>query len=272
MPATIKPFLGLPERLGNVRSGAGQRTGAPLSRLGPAQANVLPGRGERLPGLTTARSLPGGGDATGLGIDIGGADLGGLSQLGRDGLIEGLGQNGEEGDAGESLFQIEIPEELRRQAEEGIGREAGRAQFTLGGSEIAAQAGRTQRELRGQPFLQGASASGFAQQRIRQVTMQKNKALQRLAIGIESRSEQVRRRALDELKAVEFQNEQLKRDFENMRERERLQAEARRQRFLLAERQFRANRPRPWFEQAANIGLNVAASQVTGGITAGGGP
>ncbi len=269
MPATIKPFL-------DIQTGTRARApGSRLSQFGLPQGGLRDimgdgGNGEDGGGRGLVGGISGfinrrlerldgeGGNGERRGLD----DIGGLRDIDRLG-------DGDDADGAESLFQIEIPEELRRQAEEGIGRAAGRAEFTLGGSEIAAQAGRTQRELRGQPFLQGASASGFAQQRVRQVTIQKNKALQRLAIGIESKSEQVRRRALDELKAIEFQNEQLKRDFENMRERERLQAEARRQRFLLAERQFRATRPKPWWEQAVGFGLEVGPSLATGGITGG---
>ncbi len=271
MPATIKPFF--PGRLN-----LGTRTRQGLQQFGLPQDDALTGRGGLPSGITAARpsgeGLPQNGDGQPIGDPFRNVEdilpPAGLPLQQGFGEIAESAQDPEAGvGAGESLFQIEIPEELRRQAEEGIGRAAGRAEFTLAGSEIAGEAGRAQRELRGQPFLQGASASGFARQRIRQVTLQKNKALQRLAIGIESKSEQVRRKALDELKAVEFLNEQLRRDFENMREREKLQAEARRQKFLLAERQFRATQPKPWWEQGAAIGLNVAASYITGGLTAG---
>ncbi len=268
MPPTIKPFF--PGRL-NLDT----RTRQGLQQFRQPQDD---GRGGFLSGMTAARQVPGGetlpidtsardNEIGGLRDILGGGGNGDDETGGLRDIVDRLG-DGEEG-AGESLFQIEIPEELRRQAEEGIGRAAGRAEFTLAGSEIAGEAGRAQRELRGQPFLQGASASGFAQQRVRQVTIQKNKALQRLAIGIESKSEQVRRQALDELKATEFLNEQIKRDFENRREQEKLQAEARRQRFLLAEQQFRATRAKPWWEQAIGFGLEVGPSLATGGITGG---
>lgn len=279
MPATIKPFLDIPGRLTNLFPGTGTRTraqGSRLSQFGLPQGDALTGRGGLPSGITAARprgeALPQNGNGQPIGDPFRNVeDI--LPPIGRPpqqgfGEIPESAQAPETG-AGESLFQIEIPEELRRQAEEGIGRAAGRAEFTLAGSEIAGEAGRAQRELRGQPFLQGASASGFARQRIRQVTLQKNKALQRLAIGIESKSEQVRRQALDELKATEFLNEQLRRDFENMREREKLEAEVRRQRYEQALAQFQAQHPSAGQQIGgflASVIPSVAVSAATGGL------
>ncbi len=278
MPPTIKPFF--PGRL-NLDT----RTRQGLQQFRQPQDD---GRGGLPSGMTAARQLPGA-ETPPIGTpDRTMQDI--LKDAGFEGpdsetmgdpfrrvedTLPPLGGNGDDlgdggnGGAGESLFQIEIPEELRRQAEEGIGREAGRAEFIGAGSEIAGEAGRAQRELRGQPFLQGASASGFAQQRVRQVTIQKNKALQRLAIGIESKSEQVRRQALDELKATEFLNEQIKRDFENRREQERLDAEVRRQRLEAALAQFQAQHP-GFEEQLASFFTSavpsIAISAATGGV------
>lgn len=155
-------------------------------------------------------------------------------------------------------FGTRISEDLLRQSREGLGREYGRASFILGGAPIAEEFNLAQRDVQARGALQSTSGSGFARQRVQELELGKQKALNKLRLGIEGQNEEARRAALDELSAIEEQNKQFQRGLENQRRLEQLQGAQRaaelQRGFTVAEREGGGG----LFGSVLGFGLNLA--------------
>jgi hypothetical protein len=124
-------------------------------------------------------------------------------------------------------FQVEIPDWLQRFSEEGYGAGFMRDVLQLGGTPLASKANVMQRQLAENPFLQGVSGSGFAQKQIESLGVEKSKQLSSLQLGAEQKNLGIQRGALARLRELERFNEQIERDWRNMNQMERFQAQQR---------------------------------------------
>lgn len=140
-------------------------------------------------------------------------------------------------------FKIEIPDWLKGFSQEGYGAEWMRGNLQMGGGKLASEANVMQRQLAANPFLQGASGSGFAGKKMQALDVEKSKQLSSLQLGVESKNLQVQRSSLDRLRELERFNAQIERDFTNMSETERLDALRRKYAYEAALKQYRAQNP-----------------------------
>lgn len=205
-------------------------------------------------------------------------DFGGKPRTDRGGGRTGLGDgegNGDGDDNGgftrtpkepfdEDPFQLDIPDWLRKASEQGFGQEFLRSSQQLGGTPLSEQTNIATRGLREQSFLQGVSGSGFAGDKIRQLELNRGKALQKLQLGIESQNEATKRQALSQLKNIELFNEQVQRDFANMSEIEKLNQLQRQFQLQSAQKQFES--------QFQSTGTQLAGLGFSGGLALAGVP
>lgn len=172
-------------------------------------------------------------------------------------------------------FQLDIPDWLRRVSEEGFGQGFLRSSQQLGGTPLSERTNVAARGLREQSFLQGVSGSGFAGDKIRQLNLDRDKALNQLQLGIASQNEATQRQALSQLKDIELFNEQVTQDFENLSETEKLNQLMRQFQLESATRQFESQFQSTGTQLGslgitAGLGLmGVPGMQIPGGITAG---
>lgn len=158
----------------------------------------------------------------------------------------------------ETPFGVDVPDWLRQISEEGFGQGFLRSAEQLGGTPLSERTNIASRGLREQSFLQGVSGSGFAGDKIRQLELDRGKALSKLQLGIESQNEATKRGALAQLKDIELFNEQVQQDFANMSEIEKLNALQRQFQLQAAQQQFRA--------QHQSTGQQLGSLGVTAGL------
>jgi len=140
-------------------------------------------------------------------------------------------------------FQVEIPDWLKRFSQEGMGAGFMHDVLQLGGTPIASKANIMQRQLAENPFLQGVSGSGFAGKRMHALDVEKGKQLSSLQLGAESKNLEIQRGALSRLRELERFNVQIERDFRNMSQIERLQAQQRKFQYEAALKAYQAQNP-----------------------------
>jgi len=173
---------------------------------------------------------------------------------GNEGTEEDINKRHAKETPGYQPYQIETPDWLKTMSQEGYGKEMQRSGMILGGVPISEEANKTSRQIAGMPQMAGFSGSGFIIDQVKQLQLNKDKALEKLRLGIEGQNDYQKSQALDQLKSIEFMNKRMKEEWQNMTESERIAAQQRAWQIEQASARMKAENP-PWYEQLAGYGL-----------------